>query len=366
MLNIDAPAAVSRLAERLTNLTHPDLCRTVFASSGAEAVDVAIRTVRAATGRIPIVACHNGYHGLTAGAISLLGNDRLREPFGPLLPDVARIPFGDVAALEALCRDQRPAAFFVEPIQAEGGVVIPDATYLVQAHKVCRESGCLLVVDEIQTGLGRTGSMFATDFRDVVPDILLLGKALSAGLVPVSAAMMTLDVWRRAFSGPERCLLDSSTCAGGLLAMTAGLETINALERMELVDSARRQGQYLAEGLKRLAQKHQVIREIRGAGLLIGVEFNEPAGLLAKAVPAWVREGLYAYVISARLLRDHRIVAQPCSLARNVLRVEPPLIVSAGEIDYFVKALDETLTACPSHNSATFAAFRKTVLGGRL
>lgn len=366
MLNMDASAHVGRLAERLTALTHPDLCRTVFASSGAEAVEIAIRTARAATGRIPIVACRNGYHGLTTGALSLLGNDRLKKPFGPLLPEVEQIPFGNADALRDVCRSRRPAALFVEPIQGEGGIVVPDDGYIKEVAGICHNHGALLVIDEIQTGLGRTGKVFATDFGAVVPDVLLVGKALSAGLIPVSAAVMTSDVWKRAFSGPERCVLDSSTCSGGLLAMTAGLEAINTLERNHLTENALGQGQYLMESLKRLAKKHEVIEKVRGRGLLVGVEFKEPGGLLLKAVPEWVREGLYAYVISARLLRDHRIVVQPCSLARNVLRVEPPLVVTTAEIDYFVQALDQTLAACPSHNSATVAAFRKTFLGGNL
>lgn len=366
MLNIDAPVAAGQLAECLTHVTHPRLCRTIFASSGAESVEIAIRAVRAATGRVPIVACHKGYHGFTTGAMSLMGDDKLKAPFGPLLPDIAGIPFGNTDALREICRSKQPAAFFVEPIQAEGGVVIPDPKYLSDAYRICHENGCLLVVDEIQTGLGRTGKLFATKFEEVVPDMLLIGKALSAGLIPVSATMMTADVWKRAFSGPERCLLDSSTCSGGLLAMTAGLAAVNLIKETNLAENALKQGQYLVEGLKRLAKKHAVMKDVRGSGLLIGIEFQEPSGLLIKAAPEWSREGLYTYVIAAKLLRDHRIVAQPCSLARNVLRMEPPLVVNAREIDCLIKALDETISACPSHNSATFAAFRKTFLGGQL
>lgn len=274
MLNIDAPFAAGRLAEHLTKVTHPHLCRTIFASSGAESVEIAIRAVRAATGRAPILACRGGYHGLTTGALSLMGDDKLKAPFGPLLPEVAQIPFGNTDALREMCRSNQPAAFFVEPVQAEGGIVIPDAKYLSAAYRICRESGCLLVVDEIQTGLGRTGKVFATNFEDVVPDILLIGKALSGGLIPVSAVMMTLDVWESAFSGPERCLLDSSTCSGGLLAMTAGLAVVRALEATNLTETAYTQGQHLIEKLKQLAKKHAVIKDIRGKGLLIGVEFR--------------------------------------------------------------------------------------------
>ena len=366
MLNIDAPAVAARVAARLTQLTHASLCRTVFASSGAEAVEIAIRAVRAATGRTPIVACEGAYHGLTTGAISLIGAASLRAPFGPLLPDVVHVPFGDLDGLRRVCRERRPAAFVVEPIQGEGGIRMPDEAYLKEAGAVCREAGTLLVVDEIQTGLGRTGTLFATRFDDVLPDILLLGKALGAGLVPVAATMMTADVWQRAFAGPTRCLLDTSTCAGGRLAMAAALETLDMLVQERLSERAQEQGAHLIAGLRELARKHAVIRDVRGKGLLVGIEFQPPSGLLAKAVPEWAREGLYAHVIAALLLRDHRIVAQPCSLDSSVLRMEPPLIVGSAEVTQFLTALDATLTACPSYAAAVRGAFRRTVLGGRL
>lgn len=366
MLNIDAPLAAARVAERLTQLTHPSLCRTVFASSGAEAAEIAIRAARAATGRTPIVACDRAYHGLTTGAIALSGDGALRAPFGPLLPGVAHVPFGDLEALGRECRDRRPAAFFVEPVQAEGGIRVPGGAYLEQAAAVCRRHGVLLVVDEIQTGMGRAGTLFATPFGSVRPDMLLLGKALGAGLVPVAAAMMTDGVWRRAFAGPSRCLLDTSTCAGGRLAMAAAMAVLDGLTGEGLLERAHAEGARLLERLHELARRHAAIRDVRGRGLLLGVELRPPSVLTAAAVPAWAREGLHAHVICALLLRDHRIVLQPCSLASSVLRIEPPLTVGRADTDRFVDALEATLTACPSYGAALRSAFRKTVLGADL
>jgi len=366
MLNVDAPPGPARLAEKLCAATHPELSRAAFASSGAEAVEIALKTARAATGREAVVACEGAYHGLTTGALSLAGEERLRRPFGKLLPSVAHIPFGDEQALDRACAGLRPAAFFVEPVQGEGGVRIPPDGYLKRAGEICRRCGCLLVVDEIQTGLGRTGEMFATPFDEVVPDVLLAGKALSGGLVPAAAAMVRGPVWDRAFGGPGRCTLNASTFAGGALAAAAGLAVLEVIEEEGLCGRARETGAYLLEALRRLAEKRPVIAGVRGRGLLAGIEFRPAHGLLVKAVPGWAREGLYAQVISAILLRDHGILTQPCSVRGNVLRVEPPLALPRAEVDRFVRALDAALESCPSQASALVSAFRKTVLGGEL
>ena len=333
MLNVDAPLHTGMLAQRLTSLIDPRLCRTAFANSGAEAVGIAIKAARMATGRRHIIACRNAYHGLMPGSLSLMGDDRRRRLFGPFLADVSYVAFGDIGALEDACNRMRPAAFFVEPIQGEGGVNIPDISYLPEAARVCRAVGCLLVVDEIQTGLGRTGAHFATNFQDCLPDVLLVGKALSGGFVPVAAAMIITGTWQRAFSGPDRCQLNASTFAGSLLAMVAGLETLSVLEDECLPARAEELGAVLLEGLRNLATRRDIIRDVRGRGLLAGIEFRAPEGLLTKAVPRWARDGLYAQVISALLLRDHGFLTQPCSLAPAVLRIEPPLVVSQEEID---------------------------------
>jgi acetylornithine/succinyldiaminopimelate/putrescine aminotransferase len=362
MLNVDAPLPVAQLAERLCHVAHPDLCRVVFTSSGAEATEVAIKTARAATGRSTLVACDGAWHGLTTGSISLMGDADHRQRLGPLLPDVIHVPFGDATALKETCRKHKPAAFFVEPIQGEGGIRVPPPEYLGEASRICRKHGCLLVIDEIQTGLGRAGRMFATDFADSLPDILLIGKALSGGVVPVAACMMTAAAWSRAFSGPTRCNQCMSTFSGGRLAMAAGLETLNIVEDEHLADRACELGGVLLDGLQELARKHSVIREVRGRGLLVGVEFEPVAGLSAAVVPRWARQQLFVQVIAAVLLRDHGFLTQACGLAPAVLRLEPPLVISRDEIATLLEALDAVLTAYPSPGSAVMAAFRKTIL----
>ncbi|MGD0901110.1 MAG: aspartate aminotransferase family protein, partial [Thermoguttaceae bacterium] len=360
MLNIDAPLPAALLAQRLSGMTDPALCRAVFTSSGTEAVEAAIKITRAATGRNLLVSCHGGWHGLSTGALALMGDTDHRRGLGPLLADAMQIPFGDVAALEEACTRNHPAAFFVEPIQGEGGIRVPMTSYLHDSAEICHKAGCLLVIDEIQTGLGRTGAEFATSFAEVVPDVLLVGKALSGGLVPVAACMTTARTWSRALAGPTRCNLCASTFGGGRLAMTAGLEMLGILREEHLADRAQELGSLLLDGLRSLAGRHPMIREVRGQGLLGGIEFEPPSGLLTTVVPRWAREQLFAQVVAAVLLRDHALVTQTCGLAPNVLRIEPPLAITREEIEVLLQALDQVLTAYPSFRSATWSALRKT------
>jgi acetylornithine/succinyldiaminopimelate/putrescine aminotransferase len=366
MLNVDAPALAGEVAERLTGLTHESLCRTAFGNSGAEVVDLALRAAWAATGRPDIIACHDAYHGLSVGSLSLMGQPQVRKEFALASDRVHHIPFNDLDVLEDACRRHRPAAFIVEPIQAEGGINCPDEHYLPRAAEMCRRWGTLLIVDEIQTGLGRTGRWFATDLARVQPDILLLGKALSGGIVPVSAAMMAADVWKRGFSGPRRRTFVSSTFAGNALAMTAALTTLSIIEAEHLCDCAGRLGERLKQSLETLRGKHKMIQDIRGEGLLVGIEFAAPSGFLAGMVPAWARDGLYAQVASLLLLRDHGLLTQPCSLNGRVLRLEPPLAVSQNDLDRLCPALNSVLEQRPSFRSAALSAFRRVVLRGEV
>lgn len=352
MLNIDAPLCQGALASELNRLTHPELCRMFFANSGAEAVGMALKTAWAATGRRAILACHGAYHGLTPGALGITDAPSLHIFFGQQPQDVAFIPFGDIGALEQACATKPPAAFFMEPIQAEGGIRVPGPDYMVKAAAICRSHGTLLIADEIQTGLGRTGALFATEFDRVVPDILLLGKALSGGVVPIAVGMTRADVWNKPFSSLEHCNPHASTFAGGHLACTAAMAVLSVIREEDLVANTRHTGAILREGLCRLATHHPAIRGIRGRGLLYGIELESGCGIMGHAVPAWAREGLFAQVVCALLLRDHNIIAQPCSLFPNVLRIEPPLVIVEDEINLLLTALDRVLKACPSPAAA--------------
>lgn len=366
MLNVDAPACQAALAERLSALTHTDLCRAFFANSGAEAVEMAVKTARAATGRAPVVACGGAYHGLTTGAMALTDAPAWRRRFAPLLGPVEWTPFGDVAVLRRVCAEVRPAAVLAEPIQGEGGICVPAPDFLAEAAAVCRAAGALLIVDEIQTGLGRAGTLFATPFGHVVPDILLLGKALSGGAIPIAVGLVKKHPFDRAFGSPDRCNLNASTFAGGHLACAAAMATLDIVIEERLAGRAAATGALLMDELRRVAARHACLREVRGAGLMIGIELAPPAGLAMRLVPEWAREGLQANVLCALLLRDHGIVAQPCSLRQNVLRAEPPLIASEEEARRFAAALDQVLAACPSPAAALRMAARRRLTGGAL
>ncbi len=366
MLNVNASAPPALVAQKLNEMSHPALRRTVFANSGAEAAEIALKIARAATGRNSLVSCRGGWHGLTAGALSLMDDEMHRRGSAPSTGEVLHIPFDDLSALEAACRSHRPAAFVVEPIQGEGGIRVPSIDYLRRAKAVCVKANCLFIVDEIQTGIGRTGAPFASDFSQATPDVLLLGKALGGGLLPAAACMTTSEIWAAAFSGPQRCNLCASTFAGGRLAMTVALETLNILQEERLAERSAERGEYLLSKLQTLAGKHDIIREVRGRGLFVAVEFHPPRGTIAKIIPQWARQGIFAQVVSAILLRDHGILTQTCGLAPTTLRAEPPLVVSREEIDAFCAALDATLTAYPTYNSAAIAAVRKTVLRRKL
>lgn len=355
-LNIDAVPEAGEVAERLHALSSPDLCRTVFANSGAEAVDQAVKAARAATGRRVVIACRQAYHGLSVGTLPLFGKREMAAPFGASDAEARLIPFGDLAALARVCAEAKPALFVVEPIQAEGGIIVPPDDYLPGAARICREHGTLIAIDEIQTGLGRCGTWFASVPAELRPDALLVGKALGGGLMPAAAMLCTDAVWKKSFAGPERGHMTTSTFAGGRLAMVAARETLDALRDESLPERARELGVWLQQRLADLARRHAVVTAVRGRGLLWGLELAPPAGLLTGLVPAWAREGILAQMICLRLLDRHGVLMQPCSIAQNILRIEPPLTMARDELERGVNAIDAELAAIPSYNAAVLAA----------
>ncbi len=365
-LNINAPHEQAVLSKKLCEISNAGFSKTLFCNSGAEAVDTALRLARAATGKSRVISCHNGYHGLTCGALSLMSEKNHRAHFGPLLQGVEHIPFNDSAALEAALKKPDTALFIVEAIQAEGGVHSGGSSFLKEAAQLCKKSKVLFAIDEIQTGLGRTGSFFAAQHYAVFPDIMLIGKALSGGLVPVTAVLMQEPVYKKGVSGMERSYLYHSTFAGGSLAVAAALKTIEILEQENLPELALEKGNYLLEKLQNLAQKHPIIKEVRGKGLLAGIEFHLPEDLLYKTVPKAVRNSLYSYTVASALLNRFHIIAQPCSIAGHVLKLEPPLTVTHTQINQCIEALDNTLDQYPTHHQALMGVARFSLLGQQL
>jgi putrescine aminotransferase len=324
------------LGENLSRLLPGELSMVSFGSGGAEAVELGLKTARAATGRPGIIGCHRSYHGQTFGALSASGSARQGRLVGPLLPACRTIPFGDLAALEEALRGGEAAAFIVEPVQGEGGARVPPPGYLKGAEELCRRHGTLLVLDEIQTGFGRTGRLFALEHERVIPDVVLLSKSLGAGVVPVSVSVTTPAIWRRAFGDRERFDMTISTFGGNPAACAAALKSMEVILREDLPTRAAEMGRYARERLEALKARHSCVREVRGVGLLLGLE------LLPPGVGERLGGNFTALVVS-RLLDGHGILSAYCDLDPTVLRFEPPLIVTREEIDGAVAALDRVL-----------------------
>src|SRR3954466_6378795 len=264
------------LAEELSQRLPRGLDAVFFASSGAEAVDSAMKFARAATRRPRLISCDSSFHGVTLGPLSLVGDEFFKEGFGPLLPGCARVPFGDLAALEAELRAKDVAAFIVEPIQGRM-VTPPPPGYLQAAQALCRRYGTLFVVDEIQTGLGRTGTWFAVEEWGLDPDFVLVGKALSGGYMPVAAMVTRREIHDRAVGTLERCYLHQSTFGRNRLSMAAGLATLRIIERDRLVEHATHLSSVLLDRFAELRGRYEMVKDVRGSGLMIGIELCAPS-----------------------------------------------------------------------------------------
>ena len=344
LVQLDVSLLAGLLAERLTGYM-PWLEKLFFCNSGAEAVEAAIKFSRAATGRSTILYCDHAFHGLTYGALSLCGDQSFRDRFEPFVDDCAHIPFDDLAALERALAGREVAAFVVEPIQGKG-VNLPSEEYLPEAFRLCRAHGTLFVADEIQTGIGRTGRFLASEHWGVEPDMVLLAKALSGGFVPVGAVACRRDVFERVFDRMDRAFVHGSTFAKNDLAMAAGLATLTVLEDEGLIASAAERGARLAEGLRRRLAPYDMVREVRGKGMMIALEFGAPHDLRLKAAYALMdraRPGLFCQLVLIALLQNHRILAQVAGHHLPVIKLLPPLVVSDQDLDWIVHSFEAVI-----------------------
>ena len=332
------------LGEQLIARAPASLEAVLLTSSGTESVEGAIKLARAATRRPRLLFCERGFHGLTLGALSVNGNDEFRERFGPLLPGDC-IPFGDVDALSRELSRGDVAAFIVEPIQGKGVYLAPDG-YLQAAQELCRRQGTLLILDEVQTGLGRTGRFLALEHWGVQPDLVTLSKSLSGGYVPLGAVLASRKVFRATFDSMERSVVHGSTFGGGDLAAAAGLATLRVLDEEHLVERAGQMGQLLMELTLPLVERFEVVREVRGRGLMWAVELGPPAGRAARRVWDAIERrqpGLFAQMVIVPLFRRHRILTQVAGHHMNVVKVLAPLIIEESELRRFAAALADVL-----------------------
>jgi ornithine--oxo-acid transaminase len=344
LVQMDVSALAGVLAERLLRYV-PHLEKVFFANSGAETVEASLKFARAATGRDGIVYCDHAYHGLTYGALSLNGDEIFRKGFGSLVPGCVEAPFNDLAALERALSSKKIAAFIVEPIQGKG-VTMPEDGYLRSALDLCRKHGTLFIADEIQTGLGRTGRFLACEHWGIEPDIVLLSKSLSGGHVPVGAVLTRKWIFDKVFDRMDRAVVHGSTFAKNDMAMAAGLATLEVLESEKLMQNAERIGGRLLATFTGMIGRHELVKDVRGKGLMIGIEFGSPRSLTLKA--SWnlletANSGLFCQLIVIPLLKDHRILTQVAGHGNHTIKLLPPFIITDADCDWIEKSFEAVI-----------------------
>ena len=355
MLQSHVPDTAGLLARELTQRTGHSLTKTFFCSSGSEGVETVIKFARARTRRNGIVYARGAFHGLTCGALSLMGSPFWREGFGPMLPHTFEVPFNDTAALAQVLSKERIGAVILEPVQGEAGMVLPNPGYLAEVQALCRKHGALFVLDEVQTGVGRTGRFLAAQHYGVSPDMIVLAKALSGGLIPVAAVLMTEDIYDAVYGSLRRAIIHTSTYSENGLAMRAGLATLEVLDREHLVERSDAMGKYLRDRLKDALAPYEMVSEVRGLGLMNGIIFQPPRQLRLKlAFEAFkaIHPGMFGQMMVRRLFLDHRILSQICGNNFMVLKVAPPLVVTEAQLDVYVGAITTVVDAL--HSSSAF------------
>lgn len=345
LVQLDVSVLSGLLAQELLLTTPENINKVFFCNSGTEAVEAAIKFARFTTKREKIVFCEHGYHGLTMGALSLNGEEIFREGFGPLIPGCSPVPFNDLAALERTLSNKDVAAFVIEPIQGKG-VNLPDDSYLPEVERLCKKYGTLLVADEVQTGLGRTGKFWAIDHWGIKPDMICMAKALSGGFVPVGAVAMTQKIMDTVYNRMDRAVVHGSTFAKNNLAMAAGLATLHVMAEEKLVENSAVLGADIIAALNAMSSKYEFLKEARGKGMMIAIEFQSPKSLKLKAAWAMLEaanKGLFCQMVTIPLFKEHRILTQVAGHGMNVVKLLPPLMLNQKDRDHIVNSFDKVI-----------------------
>ncbi len=346
LVQMDVSLLSGLLAKEILATMPDHLTKMFFCNSGTEAVEAAIKFARYTTKRTRILYCEHGYHGLTLGALSLCGEKVFRNGFGPLLPDCEALPFNSLEALEQALSSREVAAFIVEPIQGKG-VIVPDDDYFPEVERLCKKYGTLLVMDEVQTGIGRTGKFWAFEHWQIQPDMVLMAKALSGGFVPVGGVAMTQTIMESVFSRMDRAVVHGSTFAKNNLAMAAGLATLSVIKSEDLVTNSAVIGEEIIQSLNASRERFEFLKEARGKGMMIAIELQAPKSLRLKA--AWslmetAQQGLFSQMVTIPLLKNHRVLSQVAGHGMNVIKFLPPLTITAKDRDWIVTALHQTMS----------------------
>jgi acetylornithine/succinyldiaminopimelate/putrescine aminotransferase len=367
MIQMDCALLPGLLGEQLVARSHAGIERAVFGNSGAEAVEAAIKFARASTKRERILYASHAFHGLTTGALALNGSAEFRKGFGALLPSTTEVPFGDLDALRRELRRGDVAALIVEPIQGKG-VYELEVERWREIEAAVHDAGALLVCDEVQTGLGRTGAFYAFEHYGLTPDIITVSKALSGGFVPVGAMLTSDKILRSVYGSMDQAMVHSTTFKGNQLAMVAGLATLSVFDDEHVVEHAAAMGLVWRAKLEALAERREFLHEVRGRGQMIGIVFGAPSSLGARlrwrAVEA-ARPAMFSQTLVVPLFHRYGILTQVAADNVNIIKLLPPLVAGETEIDYFVDALDELLGDA-ERNSAWLRQFGVTMVRGAL
>jgi len=371
LVRMDCSLLAGLVAEKLTQHACGDspreLTRVFFCNSGTESVEAAIKFARCYTRKPRILFCDHAFHGLTVGALSLNGSDFFRERFGNLMPGTAKVPFNDLAALEGALRGNDTAAFVVEPVQGKTCEAVADG-YLAEAGRLCRKAGALLVADEVQCGLGRTGKWFAYQhWPEAAPDIVCVAKALSGGYVPVGAVIAAPRIMDSVFDSMEHCVIHSNTFGQNDLAMAAALATLQVMEEEDVAGNAARLGPKTIARLAEIGKTCPFVSEVRGKGLMFGIDFRRPEDSV-KLRAAWdalhlLNEGVFSQTIIMPLLHEHRILAQVAGYHTDLIKFLPPVNIQEEDLDCFLPAMQKVLDDLQNIGSRAWSTVRTLAKG---
>ena len=366
LVRMDCSLLAGLVAERLTHYVSPDssreLTRVFFCNSGTESVEAAIKFARCYTRKPRILFCDHAFHGLTVGSLSINGSEFFRERFGSLMPDTAKVPFNDLAALEQALHKKDAAAFIVEPVQGKTCAVAADG-YLAEAGRLCRKAGALLIADEVQCGLGRTGKWFAHQhWPEVAPDIVCVAKALSGGYVPVGATITTPRIMDSVFDSMVHCVIHSNTFGQNDLAMAAALATLEVMVEEDVAGNAARLGEKTIARLAGIGSTCPFVFEVRGKGLMFGIDFRRPDDSV-KLRAAWdalhlLNEEVFSQTVIMPLLHEHGILAQVAGYHTELIKFLPPINIGEEELEYFLSAMQKVLDGLQSVRGSALSTVR--------
>lgn len=367
LVQFEASELAGLLAKELLLKSPSNLSKVFFTNSGTESIEGAIKFARKATGREKILYFDHAFHGLSTGSLSLNGSDVFRQGFGKLLYGTQGVQLNSIEKIKSEISKANVAAVFIELIQGKG-VHIADDSFVHELSALCKTYRTLLVVDEVQTGLGRTGKFYALDYYGIEPDIITVSKALSGGFIPVGAILTTPEIYSKVFSSMDKAAIHSSTFGQNQLAMVAGLATLKTIEEEDIIANANSIGTYLLEGLSALKDKYELLKDVRGRGLMIGIEFGEPSSLSLRSKFRFLetaRKGLFSQLIVCPLFTRHRIITQVAGDKVNIIKLIPPLTITKDDADYFINSFSDVMDDAHKGNSLIYS-FGKTLIKSAL